>query len=174
MAWRPSDLVLHGRFCPPSELFAAVEEVRRHADAKAAIMLVADDRVVLRSFCCFAAAPEKGARRDATSPFTLFLRHLSALDDARGLQDLVRPPRPTGARKRHRFPRSSGQIVERLIDLAHKSGAEPLAVRLKKGRWVPADPGSQPRRAPLGGAAAGSPRRRPRARDRCASGGRLP
>lgn len=49
--WRHSDYLLKGEFCPAEEIPPALEDLRRHTDAHAAILIVAGPRGLLRTLC---------------------------------------------------------------------------------------------------------------------------
>ena len=94
------------------------------------MLLVADERAVLRTLCTVAVSAD-GARA------TELLQR--AVMSAHGIQDMVRPPGRTGARAKYRFPRSSSKILDALAE-AHRS---PPAWLPPSEEWLPLRPAGQ-------------------------------
>jgi hypothetical protein len=105
--WTPAEYLLRGRFCPLTTIQQRLEELRIDLGARAALLLVADERVALRTLCYVATDGPTTERLTAALQDALAGQH-------DGLQDLIRQPGPTGARKSSRFPLSAEKIVERL------------------------------------------------------------
>jgi len=102
--WTPAEYLLRGRFCSLATLQERLQELRVGLGARAGLLLVADERAVLRTLCYLATDGPQTRRLTA------------ALQDAlagqqEGLQDMVRQPGPTGGRKSARFPLSAERIV---------------------------------------------------------------
>jgi GAF domain-containing protein len=139
-SWTPLDFVIHGRFCPIEEIEPAIERARLASNASAALLLVADERVVLRTLC--GCVPH-------SDPHIVGLRRL--LNDASllpgrekrrrttGLQDYVRST-PGSSRERERFPITAPKVLKELVAIARHEGEDALAEWLSQSasRWIPA------------------------------------
>jgi GAF domain-containing protein len=104
--------------------------LRLENGGEAAVLLVADERAVLRTLCTVAV------RRDGAQATEMLQR---AVMSAHGIQDLVRPPGRTGARAKYRFPRSSSKILGALAEAhpSHPAWLVPGEV------WLPLRPAGQ-------------------------------
>lgn len=137
--WSPSHLAIQGEFCPIEEIAPAVELARRRAGASAALLLVGDDWVVLRTLCaCTPSEDEHAAwleRILATE--SLLPPEAEGRGRYNSLQDYIRGPKPSGSRSR-RFPCTAPKALAALAEIATRAGAEPVAAWLSDGSWVPA------------------------------------
>src|SRR5688500_18149923 len=66
--WTGTDYLLHGRFCPPTQLGISLGEIRDELDAAAALLVVAGPRGLLRSLCVFDGPGREGAVAGFLSP----------------------------------------------------------------------------------------------------------
>src|ERR1044072_263273 len=106
--WSAADFVLKVQFCPVEEIPATLALLGRKANAACAILLVADERAVLRTLC--ATWSSSGTSADLTELVALVS---SVTGERPRLQDLIRPGR-AGTSSPERFPRSSALIIENL------------------------------------------------------------
>jgi len=140
--WSPEDFLIHGEFCPTQEIELAVERCRRRVQATAALLLVADDWVVMRTLCACTPAdhPEVERLRSLLSTASLLPKRRGRKKRKRssGLQDHIRGPRPGILRKR--FPATADKVLAELVEIARDNEDEELAEFLSKGSppWVPA------------------------------------
>lgn len=137
--WTPAYLVLYGAFCPVSDLQDALDELRGLTRADAALLLVADERAVLRTLCL--SSPRDGPAGTVID----LLRTTTGSSDARGLQDLLRPA--TGDRDHSsRYPASLPKVVMQLARLASGRQYADTSVWLRSVAWF-APETDLPRRA---------------------------
>jgi len=143
--WSPEDLLIHDEFCPIEQIEASVERARKRAGAGAALLLVADEWVVLRTLCV--CVPDDGDDESKLTRMRALLAEVSLLPrkPAKGtrkrssaLQDYVKGPRPGDGRER--FPATAGKVLEELAAIARRIGDEELDAWLSEGldAWVPA------------------------------------
>lgn len=126
--WTPAEYLLRGRFCSLVTLQERLQELRVGLGARGALLLVADERAVLRTLCYLATDDSR------TGPLTATLQDILA-GQHEGLQDMVRQPGPTGGRKSARFPLSA----ERIVTLLHTRLADRPAAQAwfaDPHRWV--------------------------------------
>jgi len=136
--WTPADYLIHGEFCPIDEIEPAIERARRRAEATAALLLVADERAVLRTLC--GCSPGDDGRVQKLAKLlqeASFLPKEQKRKRSTGLQDYIRSSRSEA--EESRFPRSAGTVLEELAGMAESLGDRDLAGWLAEGtsKWVP-------------------------------------
>lgn len=104
--WTGTDYLLKGQFCPPDEIMAALECLRRETAADMALLLVAGPRGLLQTLCCAVSGDERG--RELTD----LLRRKPRLNPRRLLRPFTGPDEDAFPRNARRLLRRIGQTVD--------------------------------------------------------------
>jgi hypothetical protein len=140
-AWFHTDFLIHGEYCPIEEIEEVVDQARRRVEAAAALLLVADEWVMMRTLChCVPAGrPEVDRMRVMLAKASLLPkpRYGEKRRRSRALQDLIRGPR---SGRELRFPDTAADVMEELAIVAMENDDPQLASWLMRGipPWVPA------------------------------------
>lgn len=110
--WSPTDYLLHGRFCPPEDLFAAAEDLRATVEAHTILLLVAGPRGLLRLLCACVSAD-----RGTAEAVTEFLRHGPKVRVKRRL----RPPTAAAQQRGEDYPRTTPRLLRVLKGAATRA-----------------------------------------------------
>lgn len=131
--WTAEDFILRGKYCPRPAIYEAVEEARLQAGARAAVVLAADERALLRSLC-FQAPMELGGPTDLVG----VLRSRDDLNTRADLRALILTSPVAGAQQPP-FPWSADRLVVALNAFAESEGEPQVAEWFgPAANWVPA------------------------------------
>jgi hypothetical protein len=144
--WSPSDYALRGRFCPISQIEGDLDKARERVGARGALLLAADDRVVLGTLCMCVPDQDpnlsrlaellRGGQRLRTGTWA---RKLLGRRRA-SLPELIRTTIPARNRERVRFPETAEDLIRVLAEIARRNEMVELGEWLEavRGRWLPA------------------------------------
>ena len=137
--WSHTDYLIHGEFCPIREIEPAIERARRRAGAGAALLIVADERAVLRTLCgCVPEADQRAERMSKLLREASLLPRSGKRKRSTGLQDYIRSPR--SEQEGQRFPGTVEKVLAELTGVAKRFKDDELVrwLSLGTGSWVPA------------------------------------